>query len=83
MIKNDIKVIAKYYNIRMQIVDRLLDLIPTETRLDHLINTLKSMSEEINNLDVIDKKPNSNILFLDLITEQIKQKKYGNQGPPQ
>jgi hypothetical protein len=44
---NDETIIRKYYMIRNQILDRIQELIPSETKLEPLINALKSISLEL------------------------------------
>lgn len=53
---NDESIIRKYYTIRNQILDRLQELIPNETKLEPLINALKSISLEFAVFDEINKK---------------------------
>lgn len=53
---NDESIIRKYYTIRNQILDRLQKLIPNETKLEPLINALKSISLEFAVFDEINKK---------------------------
>lgn len=53
---NDETIIRKYYTIRNQILDRLQELIPNETKLEPLINALKSIALEFAVFDEINKK---------------------------
>ena len=53
---NDESIIRKYYTIRNQILDRLQELIPSETKLEPLINALKSISLEFAVFDEINNK---------------------------
>jgi len=53
---NDETIIRKYYTIRNQILERLQELIPSETKLEPLINALKSISLEFAVFDEINKK---------------------------
>lgn len=53
---NDETIIRKYYTIRNQILDRLQELIPNETKLEPLINALKSIALEFAVFDELNKK---------------------------
>jgi len=53
---NDELIIRKYYTLRNQIIDRLQELIPSETKLEPLINALKGISCELTVFDEMTKK---------------------------
>jgi hypothetical protein len=73
MKRNDVVIIKKYYTIRKQILDRILELIPSETRLDPLVSTLKSIIEEITVMDEMGKDgKNTSTNFIQIINEQLK-----------
>lgn len=73
MKRNDVAIIKKYYTIRKQILDRIMELIPTETRLDPLVSTLKGITGEITIMDEMDKNgKNTPTNFIQVINEQLK-----------
>lgn len=53
---NDELIIRKYYTLRNQIIDRLQELISSETKLEPLINALKGISCELTVFDEMTKK---------------------------
>lgn len=74
MKRNDEKILKQYYTIRQQILDRILELIPEEKRLDPLVSTLKNITEEISLIDELDKKEEgtSPLNYFQILTEQLK-----------
>jgi hypothetical protein len=73
MKRNDVVIIKKYYFIRKQILDRIMELVPTESKLDPLVSTLKSITEEITIMDGMDKNGNNTPTnYIQLINEQLK-----------
>jgi predicted transcriptional regulator len=80
--RNDVKVIKKYYNIRYQLLDRIRELIPNETKLEPLVNTLKNISGEIAVFDELDNKGTGAISknFLEIIENQFKAQQEGVPG---
>jgi hypothetical protein len=55
MKRNDEVIIRKYYTLRNQILDRIIELVPNTTKLDPLVSTLKSISEELTLFDELNK----------------------------
>lgn len=48
---NDVEILKRYYNLRLQILDRIKAVATDETRIDHLTALLKSVSQELSLLD--------------------------------
>ncbi len=73
MKRNDVASTKEYYTIRTQILKRILELIPTEKRLDPIVSTLKGITEEITIIDEMDNEGNKiPINFIQVITEHLK-----------
>jgi predicted transcriptional regulator len=80
--RNDVKVIKKFYNIRYQLLDRIEELIPNETKLEPLVNTLKNISAELAVFDELGLKDPRSIPdnFIEIINKQIKAQEKGVPG---
>jgi len=81
MIKNDQKVIQRYFNLRMQILNRIALLVPNETRLDPLINSLKAITDELEWMSDKNETSSGTRDFIKIITDQLKIKKQEGQLP--
>jgi transcriptional regulator with XRE-family HTH domain len=72
MKRNDEVIIRKYYTLRNEILDRIAELIPNEQRLDPLVGTLKSITEEIKMFDEMAQKnaqPSGQNILQTIITQ--------------
>lgn len=73
---NDTKIIKKYYNVRSQLLDRIQELISHETKLEPLVNALKSISRDLGLLDDLEKKEkesgSSGKSFIEMFNMQIE-----------
>jgi hypothetical protein len=81
MTKQDKKIMQKYFNLRMQILNRIALLVPHETRLDPLINTLKAISEELDLMDKEGENGSNTTGFIKIITDQLQLKKQEGKLP--
>lgn len=81
MIRNDQKVIQRYFNLRMQILNRIALLVPNETRLDPLINSLKAITDELEWMSDKNETSSGTRDFIKIITDQLKIKKQEGQLP--
>jgi len=80
MKRNDIQIVRKYYNIRNQILDRIAELVPNETKMEVLSNVLKNISAEITVFDELEKAEGNQMgNILQIMMEKIEHKK---SGPP-
>jgi hypothetical protein len=77
--RNDIKVIRMYYLIRIMILDRIMQLVPDETRLDPRISTFKSITEEISVFDPNDNKEDRTSNFIAILNHKIQLQDHESQ----
>lgn len=73
---NDAKIIKKYYFIRNQLLEKIQELISRETKLEPLVNALKSISRDLGLLDDMEKKEkesgSSGKSFIEMFNMQIE-----------